>query len=140
MPDSACGNWSARPQPGAHENILDIAPPYYLIVDVIAGSAVARERALDRDFRILPPGAASASVCVVEDQFHRGAAGRLAVRGTIENDVLHRFAAQLGSLGFAQDPAHRIDDIGFAATVRPHHPDQLARYLKMRRFNKRLES
>src|SRR5207244_3444036 len=63
----------------------------------------------------------------VEMQLDAGAADFLARAGTLEDDVLNRFAAQFGRFRFPQYPAHRIDDVGFAAPVRSHHARKLAR-------------
>ncbi len=62
---------SARTKAGAHENILDVAPPYRLVVDVIRRRAVARQSALDGDFSILAPLPGRFAETVVEYQFNR---------------------------------------------------------------------
>ncbi len=121
----------ARAQAGAEENILDVAAAHRLVIDVVSRGAVARQGALDGDFGELAPLAGSLAVGIVEHQFHRGAAGRLAMRGTVEDHVLHRFAAQFGRLGLAQHPARGIDDVGFAAAVGADHADQLTRHLEV---------
>jgi len=63
---------------------------------------------------------------IVEHQFDAGTRHRIAPAGTIEQHILHGLAAQVLGRGFPQHPAHRIDHIGFAATVRADHADQLA--------------
>ena len=131
---------SARSKAGTHENILNIAPPHCLVIDVIGRGAVTRQRALDGDFGILAPLPGGLAQAVVEHQFDRRTSGWLAVQGAVENDVLHRFATQFRGFGFTQHPAHRIDDVGLAATVRPHDTNQLAGDLKIGRINERLES
>jgi len=116
-----------------------IAPAHRLVVDVVAAGAVARQHALDGDLGELGPLAAGAVVGVVEHQFDRRARGRLAVRGAIEDDVLHRLAAQLARLGLAQHPAHGVHDVGLAAAVGAHHAHQLAGQHEIRGFGKGLE-
>ena len=49
------------------------------------------------------------------------------MRGAIEDHVLHGLATQLAGLALPQHPAHRIHDVGLAATVGPHHADHLPR-------------
>jgi len=117
---------AARPQAGAQEDVVDVAAADLLVVDVVAAGAVAREHAAHRDLGVGAPLARRASLAVVEHHLDRGARGRLAVARTVEDDVLHGLAAQLGGLGLAQHPAHRVDDVGLAAAVRPHHAHQLA--------------
>ena len=114
-----------RPQARAHEHVLHVAAAHRLVVDVVAGAAVAREHALDGDLAELVPRPAGTRVAVVEDQLHAGAAGRLAQARAVEDDVLHRLAAQLAGLAFAQHPAHRVHDVGLAAAVGPDHADTL---------------
>ena len=129
-----------RAQAGAQEHVLHVAAAHRLVVDVVAAVAVARQHALDGDLAILVPLAAGPVVLVVEHQFHTGAAGRLATGGAVEDDVLHRLAAQFAGLGLAQHPAHRIHDVGLAATIGPHHAHQLAGQEEVGRFGKRLEA
>ncbi|OIR00944.1 hypothetical protein GALL_170850 [mine drainage metagenome] len=116
----------ARAQAGAEEQVDDVAAADVEVVDVVAGIALAVEDALDRDFGVLRPLAAGPALGVVEDQFDAGPAHRLAAARAVEDHVLHRFAAQRGGLGFAQHPAHRVDDVGLAAAVGADHADQLA--------------
>ena len=130
----------ARPQTGAQEHVLHIAPAHRLVVDVVAAGAVAREHAPHGDLGELVPLATSTVVCVVEHQFHAGAAGRLTCGGAVENNVLHRLAAQLRRLGFAQDPAHRVHDVGLAAAIGTDHAHQLARQHEGRGLDEGLEA
>ena len=116
----------ARAEAGAEENVRDIAPPHVQIVDVIRRFAVALEHALDRNFAVARPLAAGLAQAVVEHQFDARAVHRLAVAGTVEQHVLHGFAAQMARRRLAEHPAHRIDDVGFAAAVGADDADQLA--------------
>ncbi len=120
----------ARPQARAQEDVLHVAPAHRLAVDVVAAGAVAREHAPHGDLGVGIPLPAGARQGVVEDQFHAGAAGRLAAGGAVEDHVLHRLAAQFAGLALAQHPAHGVDDVALAAAVRPHHADALARQLE----------
>jgi hypothetical protein len=95
---------------------------------------------LHRDLGVLAPLAGGLAVVVVEHQLDRGPAGGLAVRRAVEDDVLHRLAAQLRGFRFAEHPAHRVDDIGLAAAVRPDHADQLPGHLEVGRIDEGLET
>ena len=48
-------------------------------------------------------------------------AERLASVGAGKDDVLHVGAAKRFRALFTEDPAHRVQDVGLAATVWPHH-------------------
>jgi len=129
----------ARPQPGAEEHVLHVAAPHRLVVDEIARRAVAGEHALDRQLAELPPLPADAAVAVVEHHFDAAAAGRLALRAAVENHVLHRFAAQLAGLAFAQHPAHGVDHVRLAASIRADDAADAAGKRQRHRVSKRLE-
>jgi hypothetical protein len=130
----------ARAQAGAQEHVLHVAAAHRLVVDVVAAGAVAREHALDRDLAELAPLAARTVVAVVEHQFDAGTAGGLARGRAVEDHVLHGFAAQLGGLGLAQHPAHRVHDVGLAAAVGPDHTHELAREHEVGGFGEGLEA
>ena len=131
---------SAWTQAGAQKHVLHVAAAHRLVVDVVARCAVACQHAFHGDFQKLAPLAARTVVSVVKHQLHAGAAGWLARGGAVENHVLHGFAAQLGRLAFAQHPAHRVHDVGLAATVGPDHADKLPRQHKIGGVCKRLEA
>ena len=130
----------ARPQPGPEENIGDVFAPHLLVVDVVTGFAVALQHAFDRDFRVARPLSGGLAQRVVENQFHAGARHRLALAGAVEDHVLHGFAAQRGSLGFAQHPAQRVDHIRLAATVWPDYTHDLSRQRNVRRIDEGFET
>ena len=108
---------AARTETGAEEDIGDVATPAFLAVEVIVGHTVARDLALDRDFRKGGVFATEGAVGVIEDQLDGGEPDRFAIDRAIENDVGHRLAAQVFGRAFAHHPAHGVDDIRFAATV-----------------------
>ena len=105
---------------------MNVAAANRNIVDVVSGIAVARQHPLDRKLGVLAPLAADAPLAVVEEQLDRRAPDRLAVAGTIEDDILHRLAAQRRRLGFSEHPAHGVDDVRFAASVGTDDADELA--------------
>jgi hypothetical protein len=49
-------------------------------------------------------------------------------------------AAQLGGFGFTQDPAHSINDVRFAASIRTHDANQLPWHLKVCRIDEGLKA
>src|SRR5207237_483133 len=108
----------ARPEAGAEEHVLHVAAPHRLAVDRVAARAVARQHALDGDLREAVPRTARATGFIAEDELDAGAARGLAQARSVEDHVLHRLAAQLARLAFAEHPAHRVHDVGLAAAVR----------------------
>jgi len=88
--------------------------------------AVPLQHALHRDLGVLRPLAARPPERIVEQQLDRRARERLAVARAVEDDVLHRVAAQGGGARFAEHPADRVDDVGLAAAVRTDNADELA--------------
>ena len=130
----------ARAEAGAEEDVLDVAPAHRLAVDVIAARAVARQHALDGDLGEAVPRTAGACLAVVEDELDAGAAGGLSQVRAVEDHVLHRLAAQLARLAFAEHPAHRVDDVRLAAAVRADDADELAGKLEVGRLDERLEA
>ena len=130
----------ARAQTGAEENIGDIAPPHVQIVDVIRRLAVALKHTLDRNFAVACPLAAGPAETVVEHQLDARAIRGLAVARAVEQHVLHGLAAQMFRRRFAKHPAHRVNDVRFAAAVGADHADQLAGHGNAGGIYKRLEA
>ena len=130
----------ARSEAGAEEHVLNVAAAHRLVVDVVAARAVARQHALDGDLGEAVPGPARPAGGVVEGQLDAGAPGGLAQARAVEDHVLHRLAAQLAGLAFAEHPAHRVDDVRLAAAVRADDADELAGELELGRFDERLEA
>ena len=137
LPDDGVG---ARAEAGAEENVLDVAAAHRLVVDQVGAVAVAREHAFDRDFGVLAPLPGGAAQGVVEHEFDRSPARRLAGVGAVEDHVLHRLAAQFAGLGLAEHPAGRVDDVGLAATIGADDAHELARHLKLRGVYEGLET
>ncbi len=126
---------AARSQTGAEEQLRDVLAPHLEAIDEIIGGAVAAHRTPQRDLVVVRVRAADLAVGIVEDQFHRSIAQGFARRRSVENDVGHRFAAQMFGGNLAHDPAHRIDDVGFAAAVGPDHARQAAGKCHRRRID-----
>ncbi len=130
----------ARTEPGAEEEVVDVAPADRDVVDVVRGIAVAREHALDRDLGVLTPLPADPAQAVVEMELDRSAADRLALAGAVEDHILHRLAAQRRGLGLAQHPAHGVDHVRLAAAVRADDADELAGRCDGRGIDERFET
>ncbi len=129
----------AGAETGAEEKIVDVAAAHRDVVDVIGRVAVARQHALDRELGVLTPLAADPAGAVVEEELDRSAADGLALARAVEDHVLHRLAAQRGGLRFAEHPAHGVDHVRLAASVRADDADEPARRREHRRIDKRLE-
>jgi hypothetical protein len=129
----------AGPEAGAEEQVVDVAAADRDVLDVVRAVAVARQHALDRELGVLAPLAADAAGAVVEDQLDRRAPDRLALARAVEDDVLHRLAAQRRRLRLAQHPADRVDDVGLAAAVGADDADELAGRRDGGRVDERLE-
>ena len=95
------------------DNILEPASGF---VDVVFALAASIHAPGDDHFGIIH---AQRMILVVKDERHFAIAHAFALLRAVEDDVLHLAAAQcLGAL-FAEHPAHRVGQIGFAAAVRP---------------------
>ena len=130
----------ARPQASTEKHILYVTAAHGLVVDVVTAVAVACQHALDSDLGKLAPLTPGAVIGVVKHQLHAGTAGWLAGVGAVEDDVLHGFTTQFGRFGLAQDPAHRIHDVGLATTIGADHAHQLPGQQEVGRFGERFEA
>ena len=117
---------AAGAKAGAEEDGGDVAPPAARAVQIINGDAIAVELPLDRDLAVGGVLAAEFLIAVVEYQFDRGLADRLARAGAAEDHIGQGLAAQMFGRAFAHDPGDRVNDIGFAAAVWPDDADQVA--------------
>src|SRR5581483_3873865 len=86
--------------------------------------AVTLEHALDGDLGIARPRTAGLAHTVVEHQLDARAVGLHALARAVEDDILHRFAAQVAGGRLAQHPTDGVDDVRFTAPVRPHYADE----------------
>src|SRR5690606_21086372 len=108
-----------RPQARTQEDVVNITPTNSLIVQKVAAGPVPAQDTPYRDLGIGAPLPRGPPFRIIENQLNRCAARRFALRGAIENHVLHGLATQLGGFALAQHPAHRIDDVGFSTAVGP---------------------
>ena len=109
---------AARAHAGALQEFDDVAPPHAFVVDAVLGLAVAADFARDDELGIVGKRTARAAITVVKMQGNARHARRPPVRRAGKDDIGHRLAAQLFGSRLAQHPAHGVDDVGFAATVR----------------------
>ena len=86
---------AARAEAGAEEDIRNVAATAAAVVEEIFGLPGARDQALDRDFIVFGEFALDRAVGIVEHQLDRGLPHRLARRRAAEDNVFHRFAAQM---------------------------------------------
>ncbi len=116
----------ARSDAGAEEDVLDVAPAHDLVVDEVVRLPVALQDALDGNLGVARPLARGLAHRVVEHEFHARAGDGLALRRAVEDDVLHRLAAQRRGPALAEHPPDRVDDVRLAAAVRADHADEIA--------------
>ena len=129
---------------GSQEDIDHVAASATRAVQVVGGLGVPGEFPTNGDFRIgsepaLGEFAARAAVAIVEDQFDGRQGGGLADLRPDEDDVGERFAAQLPRRTLSENPAHGVDDVGFAAAVWTNYGATVAREGDGRGVNERLE-
>jgi hypothetical protein len=108
---------AARTEPGAEEDVHDVAATTLRAVEEVGRLRVAGDLAADGDLRVFGVFAADAAVGVVEREFDAGEGGRLPRRRAVEDHVGQRFAAQLPRGAFAHHPTHRVDDVRFTTPV-----------------------
>ena len=99
------------------ENFVDIPESDRRVVDQVLALSGAVETPRHRDLLIIH---IKTVIRIVEGDRNGSEALGLPGLGTGEDHVLHAAAAQLLRALLAQHPAHRVGDIGFARTVRPH--------------------
>lgn len=137
LPDNGVGS---RAQSGTQKNILNVPATHGNVIDEISRAAFPRQDALDRQLTVLPPLTCNSSIRIVENEFNRSPTGWLALRRTVENNVMHRLTAQFRSPGLSQHPADCVDDIRFATAIWPDNADQFSIDPDRCGIDKRLET
>src|SRR6266702_1305511 len=117
---------AARSESGAQEQIRNVLAAATRCVDEIAGRAVARDLALQRDFVVARVGAPQLAVRIVEHELHGGGTDRLPRARSVEHHVGHVVATQMLRGQLAHHPAHGVDDIRLAAPVRADDSGEIA--------------
>ena len=112
---------AARAQTSTKEDVSNVAATAFGAVKEIGVLAVAGDPAADRYFVVAGVFTGQGAVGVVENQLDGGLGHRLAGIGAVEDDVGHRLATQVLRRALTHHPAHGVDDVRLAATVRPNH-------------------
>jgi hypothetical protein len=131
---------AAWPEARAEKEVRDVLAPAAGTVQVITRGAVARQRAPHGNFGVVGVAAADRTVVIVEHELDRRHAHRFARARAVENDVLHRLAAQRLRGALAHDPAHGVDDVRLTAAVGTDDAGEIARELDDGGIDERLES
>ena len=101
-------------EPGAAEKILDVAQPHRGAVEQVIALPRAGEAPGHHHFAV---GDGQIAVAVVEVEGDLGDVHRATRGGALEDHVLHLAPAEQPGRLLAQDPAHRVGDVGLAAAV-----------------------
>ncbi len=126
---------AARTQTRSEEQLGDVLAAHLRAIDEIIRRSIAAHRPPQRHFVIARVGAADLALGVVEHQFHRRRAQGLACCGTVEDDIGHRIAPQMLRGDLAHHPAHGINDVRLAASVRTDDAREAARKRDRRRVD-----
>ena len=110
----------AGPDAGAEEEVLHVPQAALRAVDEVLAVALPIEAASDRDLGVGGVLGGGQPVGVVEGERHLREAVRATALRAVEDDVLHGLAAEVPGGLLAHGPADRVDDVGLAASVRPH--------------------
>ena len=122
------------------EQLGDVLAAHLDAVDVVIRGPVAADGAAQRHFVVVRIGAADLAFRIVEYQLDRCRTQRFARDGAVEDHVRHGLTAQVLGGDLAHHPAHGVDDVRFAATVRTDHTRQAARKGDRGRIDEGLEA
>jgi hypothetical protein len=100
---------------GASQEVLDVPQPYRGTVEQVVALAGTGE---PPGYHDLPIGDGQVAITVVEKQRDLRHVDGPPCGGALKDDVFHLAASQQPSRLLAQDPAHRIGNVRFAAPVR----------------------
>ena len=110
-----------RPQARAHKDILNVAAPHLLAINKVGVCAVTGHHAPHGDFSVAPPGALHRPVVIVENHLNACARARRSPLRSGKDEFAHRtFTPEFAYAPLAQDPADRVNDVGFSAAVGAH--------------------
>ena len=115
------------PQPRAEEHVLDVAAAAAAIVQKVDGLPVPGNLAANGDFREGRILTCDTLIGVVENQLNAGLGRRLPRIRAIEDDVRDGLAPELLGATFPHHPAHRVNDVGFTASVGPDDRREVGR-------------
>ncbi len=126
-----------RPESRSHQEVLDIAQPALIAVNIVFDLARSVSPARDLDFAEIDWEAA---IGVVEGDRDFRQSQRFTFLVAGEDHVLHLARAQTLAALLAQRPAKRVDQVGFAGTVGADDSGDPARKFERGRFREGLEA
>src|SRR5579884_3480193 len=127
----------AGAEPGSHQQLVHVAQPHLLAVDVEL--RLARAVGAPRDLHFVE-AERQLVVVVVERQRDFGHPERLARVVAGEDDVFHSLRAQAARRLLAEHPADRVDQIRFAGAVGTDDGGRAVDEVERRRFGERFEA
>ena len=130
----------ARAGRGVGEQHGDVAGAHLAAVDAECRALFAHDAARDFERLEFVEGCRRLAVAVVDRDRDFGMIAARAAGIAGEDDVVHLRRAHGLVGGFAHDPAHGLDQIGFAAAVRADDAGQAGLDLEVGRFDERLEA
>ncbi len=127
----------ADAEPRVHQQVAHVLEPHGAAVQPVLALAAAEDPPAQGDAAVLGAGRARVGLELESDLGHTE---RLALLGAVEDDVLHRAAAQaLGAL-LAQHPRHGVGEIALPAPVGPDDRGDPAGEPDAHRIDERLEA
>src|SRR6185437_9613441 len=119
---------------------LHVALAHVATVDAIDRPGFALDPARNFDGVVFVISRARRTVRIVDEQSHLGDIACGTTRGAREDHVVHFAAANGSGARFAHHPAQRIEQIRFAATIRPDHGGETGFDEQFRRLHERFEA
>ena len=130
----------ARAGRGVGEQHGDVARAHFAAVDAEGRALLAHDAARDFERIEFVEGGRRRAVAIVDRDRNFGMVARRALGIAGEDDVIHLRRAHRLVGGFAHDPAHGFDQIGFAAAVRTDDAGQPGFDLEVGRFDEGLKA
>src|SRR5260370_10978462 len=122
------------------EKQLNVAGTRLAAVDAVGGAVAAGDAAGHLERRAFVIGKRRVARAVVERQRDFGEIARGTPGRAGEDHVVHFAAAQPLRRSFAHDPAERLDEVGFAAAIRPDDAGETRLYRQLGRLDKGFEA
>ena len=130
----------ARAGRGIGKQDLHVAGAHIAAVDAIDRARLALDPARDLQNLAVVHRRRRRAIGIVDRHHHFGVVARRTVAGTGEDHRIHVGGAQRFMRGLAHRPAQRLDQIGFAAAVRPDHAGEAGFDHEISGFDERLET
>src|SRR6185312_14240346 len=119
---------------------LHIALAHVAAVDAINGTSLTLYATRNLDGVVFVVLRACVAIRIVDEQCNFGDVARRPSCGTGEDHVVHFAAANGSGARFAHHPTQRIEQIGFAATIRPDHGGKAGLDEQFCRLHERFEA